>query len=144
MQQLKHSRIVVLLSVSFACVALNLWLIATAHYRLPVFVFGGAVLVIAFAFRKLPATATIPEKVNSDLMRASGSARRLGFMFIIAIAISILGLSSGRFRNFPTWGVVLMFAWGGFLIWSAFRGAKWYKDRADAANRGSEKRTKSF
>jgi hypothetical protein len=44
----------VLLSVSFACVALNFWLITTRHYRLPLLVFVGAIVLVTLAFRKLP------------------------------------------------------------------------------------------
>jgi hypothetical protein len=68
--------------------------------------------------------------------------RRLGFLYIFGFAMTIVGLFSGVFKEFPVWGVVLMFSWGGFLIWACFRGARWYKEKAIAARQGAPRETK--
>jgi hypothetical protein len=129
MQRTQHFRLLVLLSVSFVCVALNFWLVKTGHYRLPLFVFVGAVALIALAFRKLPPPTRDPREIEDGLLRASASARRLGFLYIFGFAMAIVGLFTGEFKNFPIWGIVLLFLWGGFLIWAAFRGAKCFKTK---------------
>jgi hypothetical protein len=51
--------------------------------------------------------------------------------------MAVLGLFTGEFKELPVWGVVLMFVWGGFLIFVCFRGAKWYKEKARAARQGT-------
>jgi len=133
MQLTKHSRILVLVSVSFACVALNYWLITTGHYRLPLLVFIGAIALIMLALRKLSPSTKDPKEIKNNLLKASSSARRPGVLHIIGFAVAIVSLLSGEFKDVPTWAVVLAFGWGGFLIWHLFRGAKWYKERADAS-----------
>jgi len=56
--------------------------------------------------------------------------------------MAILGLFSGDFKAVPIWGVVLMFAWGGFLIWCSFRGARWYEEKAGAAKQSPREEIK--
>lgn len=141
MQLLRHSRILVLLSVSFTCVALNLWLITTRHYRLPLAVFVGAIVLIVVILPKLPPPTREPKDINKNLLRASASVRRLGFLYIFGFAMTLVGLLTGEFKEFPVWGIVLMFAWGGFLIWACFRGARWYREKA-AAPQGTHEDTR--
>jgi hypothetical protein len=129
MQLMKHSRILALVSVSLACVALNFWLVTTHHYRLPLFVFATAIVLLVIILAKMPPSSKEPQKINNDLLRASASVHRLGLLYIFGFALTIVGLFSGEFKELPVWGVVLMFVWGGFLIWACFRGAKWYKAR---------------
>jgi hypothetical protein len=138
----KHSRILFLLSTAFACVALNFWLIATRHYRLPLFVFIATIILVAIILPKLPPPTKDPEEINNKLLRASTSARRLGFLYIFGLAMAVLGLLSGEYKEFPIWVVGLMFAWSGFLIWASFRGAKWYKDKAAGARPNIREETK--
>jgi hypothetical protein len=134
MPLMKHSRILFLLSAAFACVALNFWLITTRHYRLPLFICVATIILVAVILPKLPAPTKDPREINNNLLRASKSARRLGFIYIFGLAMAVLGLLSGEYKEFPTWGLVFMFAWSGFLIWISFRGAKWYKDKATGAS----------
>ncbi|HUO25804.1 MAG TPA: hypothetical protein VMU61_09060 [Candidatus Aquilonibacter sp.] len=141
-QLMKHSRILALLSVSFACVALNFWLITTRHYRLPIFVFVAAIILIAIVLPKLPPPTKAPKEIKNNLLKASASVRRLGFLYILGTAMAIVGLFSGEFKDLPIWGIVAMFAWGGFLIWAAFRGAKWYKDKATLLRQSDHEETK--
>lgn len=56
--------------------------------------------------------------------------------------MAVLGLLSGEYKKLPTWGVVLMFGWSGFLIWASFRGAKWYRDKATGAKPNTREETK--
>jgi hypothetical protein len=141
MPLMKHSRILFLLTTAFACVALNSWLITTRHYRLPLFVFVATIIVVAIILPKLP-SPTDPKEINNNLLRASNSVRRLGFLYIFGFAMAFLGLLSGEYKEFPPWVIVLMFAWGGFLIWASFRGAKWYKDKATGAGPKAREETK--
>jgi len=138
----KHSRILVLIGWSFACVALAFWVITTRHYRLPLLVFIGSVVGLTLIFRKLPPPTWDPEEINNKLLKASTSVRRLGFLCIVGFAAAVFGLFSGEFKELPIWGVALMFAWGGFGIWACFRGAKWYKEKAGAARQGINEEVK--
>jgi hypothetical protein len=142
MPLMKHSRILFLLSVAFACVSLNVWLITTRHYRLPLFVFVATIILVAIILPKLPPPTKDPKEINNNLLRASTSVRRLGFLYIFGFAMAVLGLLSGEYKEFPVWGIVLMFAWGGFLIWASFRGAKWYKDKATSARQSAREEIK--
>ncbi len=137
MQLMKHSRILVLISVSFACVALNFRLVTTHHYRLSLFVFATAIIFLAIIISKMPPATKEPKEIDNDLLRASASVRRLGLLYILGFVVCMVSLFSGEFKELPIWGVILMFALGGFLIWACFRGAKWYKDKADVARQGS-------
>src|ERR1700693_6032197 len=138
----KHSRILFPLSIAFACVALNFWLITTRHYRLPQFVFIATIILVAIILPKLPPPTKDPKEINKILLRAATSVRRLGFLYIFGFVLAALGLWAGEYEEFPTWGVVLMFAWSGFLIWASFRGAKWYKDKATGARPNTREETK--
>jgi hypothetical protein len=91
---------------------------------------------------ELPPSTSDPKEISNSLLRASTSARRLGFIHIFGFVMVVLGLASGEYKEIPTWGVVLIFAWGGFLIWAAFRGARWYKDKATGARPSTREETK--
>jgi hypothetical protein len=127
----EKSRIVVLLCGSFAVVALNYRLVTTGHYRLPLFVFLAFVLAITFIFRKLPATNKSSDEIRRNLLKASSGFRRLGFIGAFGIAAYILTASRDDFKGFSTWGIVLLFLWGGFVVWCYFWAAKWYRRKAD-------------
>lgn len=142
MKSMKHSRILILLFVSFACVGLNFWLVTTGHYRLPLLVFVAAVGLVVLAFRKLPPATNDPQEININLLKASASVRRLGFLYIFGFAMAIVGLFTGEFKELPLWGVALLFAWSGLLIWACFRGAKWYKEKAGSSGRDIQDRNK--
>jgi uncharacterized membrane protein len=132
----------IVLSVSFVCVALNFWLVKTGHYRLPLFVFVGAVALITLAFRKLPPPTRDPREIKDGLLRVSMSARRLGFLYVFGFAMAIVGLLTGEFKTFPIWGIVLLFLWSGCLIWIAFRGAKWFKNKGTLSKQNPREETK--
>jgi hypothetical protein len=123
---MRYSRIVVLLSISVACVAINFWLITTGHYRAPLFVFLACILVAAMALPKLPPLSKDPQQTRTAQQKASKSLRRMGYLFIVGFVIGVLNLVSGEFKGLPTWGILLIFSWGGFLIWSCFWIAKRY------------------
>jgi hypothetical protein len=133
MQLMGHSRLLVLLFVSLACVALNFWLISTGHYRLPLFVFVGAIALITLTFRNLPPSAKNSEQINGNLLKASSAFRRLGFIGAFGIAVYTLTASRDDFKGFPTWGIVLLYLWGGLVVWCCFWAARWYKRTANAS-----------
>jgi hypothetical protein len=56
---------------------------------------------------KLPPPIKDPKEINKNLLRAATSVRRLGFLYIFGFVIAALGLWSGEYKEFPTWGVVL-------------------------------------
>jgi hypothetical protein len=102
MPLMKHSRILFLLSIAFACVALNFWLITTRHYRLPLFVFIATIILVAIILPKLPPPTKDPKEINKNLLRAATSVRRLGCLHIFGFVIAALGLWSGEYKEFPT------------------------------------------
>ena len=131
----KHSRILVLICGSLACVSLNLWLVKAGHYRLPLFVFAAFVLAITLIFRKLPVPAN---EVHTGLVKASSGLRRLGFIGAFGIIVYILTSSRNDVRGISTWGVVLIYLWGGFVVWCYFWAARWYKRKADQSAVGTK------
>ena len=130
----KRSRIFVLICGSLACVALNFWLATTGHYRLPLFVFAAFVLAITLVFRKLPPLARSDEEVHRGLLKASSGFRRLGLFGAFGIIAYILTSSRDEFKGIPTWGIVLIYLWGGFVVWCYLWAARWYKRKADASS----------
>ena len=124
---MRYSRIIVLFSVSIACVAINFWLITTGHYRLPLFVFLGCVFLITFVLRRLPPVTLDTRQIRTIQLRAASSFRRLGFMFVGGFVLGLVNLFSGGFRDLPTWAIILVFCWGGFLIWACFWYSRQYK-----------------
>jgi hypothetical protein len=126
----KYSRVIALFSISFACAALNFWLVTTGHYRAPLFVFLGCVVITVLIFRILPPVLTHPQEIRSDQLRAAASLRRLGFLFILGFVFGLVSLFSGEFKGLPVWGRTLIFCWSGFLIWACFWTAKRYKKSA--------------
>jgi len=123
----KYSRLIVLFSVSFICVAVNYWLVTAGHYRLPLFVLLGCVLLIVFALRKLPPVTTDVGQIRSNQLRAASSLRRLGFIFAGGLVLNVLNFISGGFKDLPVWLSMLLFCWGGFLTWGCFWIARRYK-----------------
>jgi len=139
MRLLKYSRPMVLISMGFACVAINFWLITTGHYRLPLFVFLGCIFITPLILRKLPPITTDPKEIATYQLKASSSARRLAFMYSAGFAMALLSLISGGFKDTPVWATVFAFCWGGFLIWFFFRLSRQHKKSAERdANSPSE------
>jgi RsiW-degrading membrane proteinase PrsW (M82 family) len=136
---MKHSRIFFLFSVSFACVALNFWLIKAGHYRLPLAVFVGAVALIVLAFRKLPQPPVPPDEIQRNLLKTATGLRRLGFIGVVGFVVSILSFSRDEFKGLPDWGVVIAFLWGGFVVWCYFWGARWCKRKAEELSAGMKR-----
>ncbi len=99
MRLLKYSRPMVLISMGFACVAINFWLITTGHYRLPLFVFLGCIFITPLILRKLPPITTDPKEIATYQLKASSSARRLAFMYSAGFAMALLSLISGPFHE---------------------------------------------
>jgi RsiW-degrading membrane proteinase PrsW (M82 family) len=127
MTVMRYSRIIVLLSASIACVAINFGLIMTGHYRAPLFVFLACILVVATVLPKLPPFTKDPQQIRTSQLKASRSFRQVGYIFIGGFVLGLLNLLSGEFKGIPAWWVVIMFCWSGFLIWGCFRMAKRYR-----------------
>jgi hypothetical protein len=131
MQPRNYSRIFVLICGSLAVVALNYWLVSTGHYRLPLFVFAAFVLTIALLLRKLPPAHTSADEAQRNLLRVSSGLRRLGIFGAVGLVVYILTSSRSDFSSIPAWGIVLMYIWGGFVVWCYLWGARWYKRKAN-------------
>ncbi len=127
---MKNLKMIVLFSLSFACVAINFWLVTTGHYRAPLFVFIAYMLTAVLMFRVLPTVRTNPQEIRSNQLRAAGSLRRLGFIYVLGFAFGLVSLFSGEFNDLPIWGRILGFCWSGFLIWACFWAARHYKKGA--------------
>lgn len=139
MQSAKYARILILLTGSAACVGLNFWLVTTGYYRLPLFVFIAFILVVPLLFRKLPPPTTSTDEMHRNLLKVSSSLRRLGLFGAVGIAVYILTSSRRDFQRMPTWGIILMYIWGGVVVWAYLRGARWYKQKADQLSEGTNK-----
>ena len=130
---MRYSRIIVLLSVSIACVATNFWLITTGHYRAPLFVFLGCILISAIVLPKLPPFTKDLQQIRTSQLKASKRLRTMGYIFIGGFVLGVLNLFSGEFKGMPAWLIVFVFCWSGFLIWSCFWMAKRCKNGIPAA-----------
>jgi hypothetical protein len=117
---MRYSRIIVLLSASIACVAINFWLITTGHYRAPLVVLLVCILGVATVLPKLPPFTNDPQQIRTNQLKASSSLRRMGYIYIGGFVLGLINLFSGEFKGLPTWGIVLIFCWGGLLIWGCF------------------------
>lgn len=124
---MRYSRIIVLLSVSIACVGINFRLITTGHYRAPLLVFLAFGLVVVTLLPKLPPFTKDPQQIRTSQLKASKSFRRVGYIFIGGFVLGLLKLLSGEFKGIPAWWVVIMFCWSGFLISGCFWMAKRYR-----------------
>ena len=116
----RYSRLMVLFGGAFACVAINVWLIETGHYRWPLIVlvayFGGVALVM----RRLPPLSTDPQQIRGYQFKGSRAVRRMGWIYIAGLVLGTLNVLSGGAQGIPWWGIVLALGWSGFLIWSCF------------------------
>ncbi len=130
--QARLIRILILVGGSLACVALNYWLVSTGHYRLPLFVVAAFLLIVVFAFRMLLMPQTSASESRINLLKVSTSLRQLGFIGVIGFMVWALTSSRSDFKDMPTWGIVLLYVWGVFVVGAYFWGAKWYKRKADA------------
>jgi len=128
------SRILVLICGSLACVTLDYWLVTTGHYRLPLFLFVAFVLAITLVFRKLRPPTRSPDEVHKGLLNASSGFRRLGFIGAFGIVVYILTSSRDDFRGIATWGIVLIYLWGAFIVWCYFWAARSYRRKANASS----------
>jgi hypothetical protein len=95
-------------------------------------VFVAFVLAIILIFRKLPPTTRSTDEIRRNLLEASSGFRRLGFIGAFGIAVYILTASREDFKGISTWGIVLLFLRGGFVVWCYFWAARWYRRKADA------------
>jgi hypothetical protein len=127
---MRYSRLIVLLSVSFTCVAVNFWLVTSGHYRLPLFVFLGCILLIAYLLPRLPPITTDTGQTRANQVRAASSLRLLGFLFAAGLVVNTINMITGGLKELPTWASVLLFCWGGLLTWACFWGARRYKSGA--------------
>jgi hypothetical protein len=127
---MRYSRLIVLLSISFTCVAVNFWLVTTGHYRLPLFIFLGCIFLIAYLLRRLPPITTETAQTRTNQLKAASSFRRLGFLFAGGLVLNVINMISGGFKELPTWANVLLFCWGGFLTCACFWAARHYKNGA--------------
>lgn len=116
-----------MLGGSLACVLLNIWLVSTGHYRLPLFVFLAFIIGITLVIRKLPPVTTNPQEIRRNQVRAASSLRRLGWIYAGGLMIGTLNLLTGGFKDAPLWAVFIGFGWSAFLIWGCFWAAKRYK-----------------
>jgi hypothetical protein len=130
----RYLRIIVLFSVSFACVAINFWLIRAGHYTAPLFVLLGCIFGTPFILRRLPPVTTTPQEIRGNQERAGSALRRMGFLYIGGFAMGVFLLVSGEFKDLPVWGRILLFCWSGFLIWVCFSRAKRLKKVAAGGN----------
>lgn len=128
----RYSRLIVLFGGSIACVVLNMWLILTGHYRLPLFVLIACLIGIPLVIRKLPPVTTDPQVIESSQVRAASSLRRLGWIYLAGLILGTLNLLGGGLRDVPWWAGLIGLGWSAFLIWACFWMAKRYRDAATA------------
>ena len=129
---MRYSRLIVLLTISLTCVALNFWLVTTGHYRLALFVFLGCIFLIAYVLRRVPPIPTDTTQIRANQMRAASSFRRLGFLFAGGLVLNGINLTAGGFKNLPAWANILLFCWGGFLTWACFWAKRYRKGAAES------------
>ena len=129
---MKYSKLIVLFSISFACVAINYRLVTTGHYRAPLFVFIACLIAVPLIFRRLPPVTSNPPEIRRNQSKAASAFRRIGFIYIFGFVFGLINLGSGGFKELPAWGIFLIFCWSGFLIWGCFWAAKRFaKNAAD-------------
>ena len=129
----RYSRLIVLFGGSFGCVAVNVWLIMTGHYRLPFFALVACLIGIPLVLRKLAPVTTDPVEVRSNQVRAASSLRRLGWIYVGGLVLGTLNILSGGLKEAPWWAALICIGWSAFLIWACFWAAKRYKN-ASAKN----------
>lgn len=129
----RYSRLIILFGGAFGCIAINVWLIKTGHYRWPLVVLVVYLLGTPLLIRKLPPVATDSNQIRRHQLKGASSARRMGWIYVAGLVLGTLNLVSGGTHGIPWWGVVLLFAWSGFLIWSSFSIAKRLKKTAAAS-----------
>jgi len=122
----------VLFGGSFACVAVNFWLIWTGHYRLPFFVLVACLVGVPLVVRKLPPVTTDPLEVRSNQVRAASSLRRLGWIYVAGLVLGTLNILNGGLKEAPWWAALIGIGWSAFLIWACFWAGKRYKNAAAA------------
>ena len=127
---MKHSRLIVLFGGSFACVAVDFWLIWTGHYRLPFFVMLACLIALPLVIGKLPPVTTDPQAIRSNQVRAASSLRRLGWIYVAGLVLGTLNLLGGGLKDAPWWAALIGIGWSAFLIWGCFWTAKRYKNAA--------------
>jgi hypothetical protein len=124
---MKYSRLIILLVISFACVAINFMLVATGHYRAPLFVFLASIFVAVLIFRRLPPVTRNPQEIHSNQLRAASAFRRMGFVYVFGFVLLLSSWLSGEFKDWSTWGTLLLFCCSGCLISGCFWAAGRYK-----------------
>ncbi len=123
----KRSRLILILSIGTTCGIINYRLVTTGHYRLPALVFFGSIFAIAFVARwRFSPTLTLG-KTRSRQLRAASAFRRLGFIFAGGLILGLVNLVSGKFKDIPTWAILLLFCWSCFLISICFWLARRYQ-----------------
>jgi hypothetical protein len=135
----QYSRVLVLVCGSFVVVALNYRLVSTGHYRLPLLVFAAFVIAIALLSRKLPPSTASTDQTQRNLLRLSSGLRRLGLLGAVGFVVYVLTSSRSDFQGIPTWGIVLLYVWGAFVVGCYFWGARWYKRKADSLSVAAKK-----
>jgi hypothetical protein len=103
----RYSRLIVLFGGSFACVAVNFWLIWTGHYRLPFFVLLACLIGIPLVIRKLPPVTTDPQAIRSNQVRAASSLRRMGWIYVAGLVLGTLNLLGGGLKDAPWWAALI-------------------------------------
>ena len=129
----RYSRLIVLFGGAFGCVAVNVWLIETGHYRWPLVVVVAYLLGTPLIIMKLPPVTTDPQQIRGHQLKGASSARRLGWIYVAGFVLGTLNLLSGGAQGIPWWVVVLLLGWSGFLICSSFSVAKRLKKAAAAS-----------
>lgn len=139
MQRARYVRVLILFVGGFACVGVNLWLMTTGHFRLPLFVLVGYVLAVVLIFRKLPPPTMTQHEVQRNLLKVSHRLRRLGLMGAVGFALFVLSFSRDEFKGIPNWGIVILFLWGAFVVWCYLWGTRWYKRKAEETSVSTDK-----
>jgi hypothetical protein len=120
----RHSRVIIIFGMAFACVGINFWLLMTGHYRWPLFVLIACLVGVPLIIRKLPPSTLDSEQIRNKQARAASAARRLGWIYVWALILATLELFSGGWKELPWWAIPIGFGVSGFLIWSSFSSAK--------------------
>jgi hypothetical protein len=121
---------------SLACVLLNLWLVSTGHYRLPLFIFLAFIIGLPLVIRKLPPVTNNPQVIKSNRIRAASSLRRLGWTYVAGLIIGTLNLLTGGLKDAPLWAGFIAIGWIAFMIWVCFWAAKRYRTAAAESQEG--------
>jgi hypothetical protein len=103
----RYSRLIVLFGGSFACVAVNFWLIWTGHYRLPFFALLACLIGIPLVIRKLPPVTTDPQAIRSNQVQAASSLRRMGRIYVAGLVLGTLNLLGGGLKDAPWWAALI-------------------------------------